>query len=349
MKRPTRRDVALYHSGMAKLLATLASIALIASACSGDSTETASTASETAEASAEAEPAAEAEVETTTAAPETTTTTTTTVPETTTTAAPEPTMTIAFDGLEPLGDGGEYELWFVGADGAPVSAGVFDTDAGPVELDLPDGIPGAVELKVSIETDNDPAPSESIVLSGAIDGAAGERSADLVADIADFSSASGQYILATPTDGTGTPENERSGVWWTVIPRAQSLFLPELSAGWEYEMWQVIDGQNVTGGKFTDPFAPDQAAPYSGPDEAPPLVGEDYLLNAPEGLTFPVDLRGTEVFISVEPLPDPSLDSSGIVPLSGIVPADAIDHTAYAVENVSSTRSPSATVTINEG
>jgi len=337
---------------MAKLLGTLAGIALIASACGGGSTDTAADSTDSGDTPAVAEteevedvPEVDAAETTTTAPPETPTT----VAETTTTAAPEPTMTITFDGLEPLGDGGDYELWLIGADGTPVSGGVFDTDAGPVELDLPGGIPGAVELKVSIETDDDPAPSNTIVLSGAMDGSAGDRSADLVADIADFSSASGQYILATPTDGDGPPENERSGVWWTVIPRAQSLFLPELGEGWEYEMWQVIDGQNVTGGKFTDPFASDQAAPFSGPEEAPPLVGEDYLLNAPEGLTFPVDLRGTEVFISVEPLPDPSPESSGIVPLSGIVPADAEDHNALSVDNVSDSRLPSATLTISEG
>ena len=309
---------------------------LIAAACGGTSTDTVDNAVDAPETTVTASSAPE----TTTSPPETTTTTT---------AAPEPTVTIAFDGLAPLGDGGDYELWLVGDDGTPVSGGVFDTNGGPVELPLPDGIPGTVEVKVSVETDNDPAPSDSIVLSGAIDAAAGERTTDLAVDIADFSSASGQYILATPTDGDGPPENERSGVWWTVIPRAQSLFLPELAGGWEYELWQVIDGQAVTGGKFSDPFAPDQAAPFSGPEPAPPLVGEDYLLNAPEGLTFPRDLRGTEVVITVEPVPDPSVEPSGIVPLAGLVPDDAIDHTAYAVENVSDTRFPSATLTINEG
>ena len=330
---------------MGKRLAILALSGLIAAACGGATSETAAETVDEVTPTTAAEAPATTEAETTTTAAETTTT----VAETTTTAPPIPTMTIAFDGLEPLGDGGDYELWFVGADGEPASAAIFDTDGGPVEFELTDGIPGAVELKVSIETDDDPAPSSSIVLSGAMDGAAGDRSVELVTDIGDFSTASGRYILATPTDGTGTAENERSGVWWTVIPRERSLFLPELGEGWEYEMWQVIDGQVLTGGKFTDTFASDQAAPFSGPDPAPPLVGEDYLLNAPEGLTFPVDLRGMETFISVEPIPDPSSESSGIVPLAGIIPTDAIDHTAYAVENVSAERFPTATVTISEG
>ena len=335
---------------MRRTIWAMTGLALIAAACGGDATETAApNAAETDTTVVEEvveDTAAATTASTTTAAPETTTT----VAETTTTAPPVPTMTIDFDGLAPLGDAGVYEMWFVGADGNPVSGGTFDADAGPVVLDLPDGIPGAVELKVSIETDDDPAPSQTIVLAGAMDGIAGDRSAELTtADIADFSTASGQYILATPTDGDGPPENERSGVWWTILPRQRSLILPELGAGWEYEMWQVIDGVEVAGGKFSDTFAPDDAAPYSGPEDAPPLVGEDFLINAPAGLTFPVDLRGTETFISVEPVPDPSPDSSGIVPLSGIVPVDAEDHNALSVENVSDSRLPTATITISEG
>ncbi len=325
-------------------------LALLAAACGGDATAT--TASEAPDTEAAAveeeslveETAVEEETATTTAAPETTTTT-----ETTTTEPPIPTMTINFDGLVPLGDGGVYEMWFVGADGNPVSGGTFDAGNGPAVLDLPDGIPGAVELKVSIETDDDPAPSAAIVLAGSIDGDAGDRSAVLTtSDIGDFSESRGQYILATPTDGDGPPENERSGVWWTILPRQNSLFLPELGEGWQYEMWQIIDGVEVAGGKFTDTFASDDAAPYSGPEDAPPLVGEDYLLNAPAGLTFPVDLRGTTTFISVEPFPDPSTESSGIIPLSGVVPADAEDHNALSVDNVSDAL-PTATITINEG
>ncbi len=319
-------------------------LALIAAACGADATEATATDAVEGDAAAAEEtdtPTTEAET-TTTAAPETTTTA---APETTTPPPAVPSMVISFDGLAPLGDAGVYEAWFVDADGNPVSGGTFDTNAGPVEFELPDGIPDAVEVVVSIETDDDPAPSNTIVLSGAMNG----NSADLTTGgIADFSDASGQYILATPTDGDGPPENERSGVWWTILPRQQSLFLPELGEGWEYEMWQTIDGIEVAGGKFTDTFASDDAALYSGPETAPPLVGEDYLLNAPEGLTFPVDLRGTTTFISVEPVPDPSPESSGIVPLSGIVPGDAEDHNPLSVENLSDAL-PTATITVSEG
>ena len=315
--------------------------ALIAAACGGGETE--ATAADSVDSGTTV--AEEAETTTTEAPTATTTEAPTTTAETTTMPPPVPTMTISFDGLVPLGDGGVYEMWFVGDDGVPVSGGTFDADAGPVVLDLPDGDPGAVELKVSIETDDDPAPSAAIVLAGTMDAGSAVLT---TSDIGDFSDARGQYILATPTDGDGPPENERSGVWWTILPRQNSLFLPELGEGWQYEMWQTIDGVEVAGGKFTDTFASDDAALYSGPETAPPLVGEDYLLNAPEGLTFPVDLRGTTTFISVEPVPDPSPESSGIIPLSGVVPNDAEDHNALSVDNVSDAL-PTATVTISEG
>lgn len=111
--------------------------------------------------------------------------------------------------------------------------------------------------------------------------------------------------MATPTDGTGTPENERSGVWWTSIPRAQSLLLPQLSEGWIYEGWQVIDEIAVTTGTLVSQFGnPDSAVPYSGPQSGPPFPGEDFLVNAPDGLESPLDLRGSDVVITIEPFPD---------------------------------------------
>ena len=101
-------------------------LTLIAAACGGDATETAApNAAETDTTVVDEvveDTAAATTASTTTAAPETTTT----VAEATTTAPPVPTMTINFDGLAPLGDAGVYEMWFVGADGNPVSGGTFD-------------------------------------------------------------------------------------------------------------------------------------------------------------------------------------------------------------------------------
>ena len=270
------------------------------------------------------------------------------------TAAPQPTTVPQPSGpmlwltptnLPTLGEGGNYEVWL--SDGAATaSVGTFDVEPGEDSIGFAVGDPAftPTEVQVSVETDSDPARSDSVVLVGPLTDGVAELSTDHVAD---FGTASGQYILATPTDGTGAPENERSGVWWTVIPRAQSLFLPELPAGWIYEGWQIIDGQNVTTGTFTMPFGrADDAAPFSGPDPGPPLVGEDFLQNAPPGLSFPVDLRGTTAFISVEPFPDTGPGAFTIVPLLGIVPADAVDHVAYPVDLTPALR-PSATATLS--
>ena len=249
---------------------------------------------------------------------------------------PVPTPTLNFDvaGLPDLDGAAVYEAWLI-VDGGPVSAGTFRSFAGGVSLPVDDGA-AATAVVLTIETDDDPAPSETHVLAGPlVAGGATLSVADPGAIGVDFGAATGEYILATPTDGTGSPENERSGIWWTFIPRAQSLVLPELPPGWIYEGWQVIDGRPVTTGTFVSQFGEaDLAAPFSGPQAGPPFPGEDFLANAPAGLEFPRDLRGTEVVITVEPLPDTSADPFPIVPLRGTVPSDAIDHRSYPVDNV---------------
>ena len=240
---------------------------------------------------------------------------------------PEPALTLTFDRLPELGPGAVYEGWLI-IDSAPFSTGVVGAEA----TALPTGWEGATAFVLTIEPadDPDPAPSDTHLLAGDIVDGRADLTTDHPAALGtDFADAAGGYILATPTDGTGPAENERSGIWWTDIPRAQSLFLPTLTAGWVYESWAVIDGVPVTGGTFTDPFAADDAAPFSGPEPGPPLVGEDYLVNAPDGLTFPRDLRSQVAVISVEPVPDDSPAPFAIKPLIGGIPADAEDHVVY--------------------
>ncbi|MGI9601083.1 MAG: anti-sigma factor [Acidimicrobiales bacterium] len=266
----------------------------------------------------------------------------TTLAPTTTEAGP--TLELTIDGLEPLGDGFAYEAWLI-VDDQPVSAGVFDDPAGAT-VPVAEGEASAVVVTIEPVPDPDPAPADTHVLAGdLVDGAATLTVGHEAAIGTDFAEASGRYILATPTDGTGTDENERSGIWWTEVPRAQSLFVPALPAGWAYESWVVIDGVPVTGGTFLDPFAADDAAPFSGPQEGPPLVGEDYLVNAPDGLTFPRDLRGMTAVISVEPVPDDSPAPFAIKPLVGAIPGDAVDHTAYPQDNVAADL-PTGTATL---
>jgi len=72
---------------------------------------------------------------------------------------------------------------------------------------------------------------------------------------------------------------------------------------------------------------------FSGPMGGPPFPGENFLIDAPEGLTFPLDLSGQVVVISVEPNPDPSPKPPPIKPLAGLVPLDAVDHALLPMVN----------------
>jgi hypothetical protein len=162
----------------------------------------------------------------------------------------------------------------------------------------------------------------------------------------DFTSATGSYILATPTNGSET--NELSGIWF-LDPSGPSatLTLPTLPTGWKYEGWAVIDGTPVTSGKFTAVDEADESDPYSGAEDAPPFPGEDFVENAPSGLTFPTDLSGGKVVISVEPDPDDDTAPFALKPLVHDVPDPAADHTSYDMTN-NAAAFPTGTATIGE-
>ena len=164
----------------------------------------------------------------------------------------------------------------------------------------------------------------------------------------DFSGASGTYILATPTDGPNT--NEKSGLWSLDLSTgtpAVGLNLPTLPDGWVYEGWVVIDGTPVSTGRFTQVDRADIAAPYSGPESGPPFPGEDFLVNAPEGLTFPGNIVGNVAVISVEPDPDDSPAPFALKPLLGAIPEYATDHFNYSIGTAAVF--PQGTATIDSG
>ncbi|MEM7339000.1 MAG: anti-sigma factor [Actinomycetota bacterium] len=251
-----------------------------------------------------------------------------------------PVLDISFDGLEPLGDDFDYEVWTI-VDDAPVSGGLFDIDdAGAVEItsdqDHLYGHEGATDVVISIEPSvgDDPAPADTKVLGGPIaDDGTFELTIDHPAALGtDFADASGIYILGTPTDDPDG--NELSGVWFLQVPGPEaSLNLPELPAGWVYEGWAVIDGQPVSTGRFTDVAAVDDFNGFSGPNEGPNYPGEDFIVNAPDGLTFPTDLTEATIVISVEPDPDNSPAPFALKPLVSEVPSGIGDHVNIEFDN----------------
>ena len=252
------------------------------------------------------------------------------------------TLTLNINELEDVGENFIYENWLI-VSGSPVSAGTFSVNTEGVLSKTLFTIPSTVldnatqyVLTIEPDQDTDPTPSKVHVLAGDFISNSAEVSIEHSAALGtNFSTAAGNYILATPTNGMNT--NEKSGVWWldptTEGGPSAGLTLPSLPEGWEYEGWAVIDGTPVSTGKFTSVSGADSTMEFSGPMGGPPFPGEDFLINAPESLTFPLDLSGQVVVISVEPTPDTSPKPSPIKPLAGLVPLDAADHALLPMVN----------------
>ncbi len=247
------------------------------------------------------------------------------------------TLTLNISGLEDLGSNYKYEGWII-VDGAPVSTGTFSVNSSGVlsqtefDVNIDDlDMASAFVLTIEPSPDSDPMPSHVHILAGDFGNSSATLSIGHGAALGDdFADAMGDYILATPTNGAET--NENSGIWFLDLSGgspAVGLMLPTLPAGWKYEGWAVIDGTPVTTGKFTAVDAVDDDDPYSSTMDGPPFPGEDFLLNAPTGLTFPTDLAGGTAVISIEPDPDNSADPFLLKPLVGAIPANAEDHTTY--------------------
>lgn len=251
-------------------------------------------------------------------------------------------ITLNISGLEDLGSDYVYEGWLI-VNGAPVSTGTFTVDATGMlskttfSLSASD-VDAATTFVLSIEpaNDSDPAPAATKILAGDFSGNSASVNTDLIAD---FSNSAGKYILATPTNGTDNDEN--SGIWFLDLATGSptvGLDLPQLPDGWKYEGWVVINGQPVTTGTFTNAMATDDADPFSGNMPLPDVngmngffPGEDFLENAPSGLSFPTDIAGGMAVISVEPHPDNSPNPFTLKPLVHAIPAAAMDHMVYTM------------------
>jgi hypothetical protein len=258
------------------------------------------------------------------------------------------TLALELSGFEPLRNGFHYEGWAI-IDGAPVSTGKFNIGSGGQIVSMAGariengefrtgrvlGAATAIVITVEPNADSDPAPAATKIAAGDVAEGAATLTVGHGAALGNtFTSATGTYILATPTDGPGS--NERSGVWFLDASSgspAPALSLPTLPVGWRYEGWAVINGMPVTAGTFRTATGADMAAPFSGPQSGPPFPGEDFLRNAPAGLSFPVDLRNDMVVITIEPDPDDSPMPFVLKPLTAAVPGTATDHVNLSLAN----------------
>jgi hypothetical protein len=245
-------------------------------------------------------------------------------------------LTLNLNGLEELGTDYVYEGWII-VDGSPVSTGTFSSVTFPQSFDInAEQLASASTFVLSIEPelDPDPAPANTKLLVGDFSGDTASVASEGI--VADFAAASGKYILATPTDSN--MNNEASGVWFldnsSGSPVA-GLNLPALSAGWKYEGWVVFNGIPVSTGTFLNASMADDNAsisPFKGSvSDGPGYPGEDYVNGSAAGVTFPTDLKGRTVVISVEPYPDNSAAPFALKPLAHIVPSDAANHSTISM------------------
>ena len=261
------------------------------------------------------------------------------------------TLSVDFTGLENLGAGFAYEGWVM-IDGSPVSSGVFIVDDNGELSTSTFNVPNledatAYILTIEPSPDNDPTPSAVHLVAGDFSGNSANLDVGHSAALGnDFESSTGAFILATPTDSDDT--NEQSGVWFLDNSSGMAvagLDLPTLPAGWIYEGWAMIDGSPETTGKFTSVTGADDAAPFSGPNAGPPYPGEDFLINAPAGKSFPTNLAAA--IISIEPVPDNSAAPFLLKPLVGMIDANAAVHTTLSMGNNAAATNPQGTVTRN--
>jgi hypothetical protein len=255
--------------------------------------------------------------------------------------------------LAELGADERYEGWIM-VNGSPVSTGVFTVNsagmAPQTSFEVSQAnLDAATDYVLTIEPypDNDPAPSAIKIAGGSFSGNNATVNVNHPAALnADFNTASGTYILATPT--TTDTTDEKSGIWFLDISSGspmQGLNLPTLPAGWVYEGWVVLNGAPLSTGRFSDNAMADDAAPYSGTDAAgPPFPGEDLVMNAPAPHNFPTDLSGATAVISIEPEPDNSPMPFAFKPLVHMISPMANHHLTYNLNNQVSSNFPAGTV-----
>ena len=260
-------------------------------------------------------------------------------------------VTLSFEDLKPLEGGLSYQAWVIeskinGYWGSPL--GIFNIDesgqivdpstgsvlSGTFEAGLDAGDVFAVQVTVEMSDTLVSQPSATFILGGTVVGATAALSQGSWLSMAvEFSGMSGRYFLATPSDDL--EDNELSGVWFADLDSgtpAQGLLLPQAPDGWDYEAWVVIGDDTLSTGKFYQSTGADTTNTFGGITGNYEFPGQDFLMDAPEGMTFPLDLSGSPIFITLEPWEEydvEPLSPFNVRLLEATIPADAVAGTTY--------------------
>ena len=239
-------------------------------------------------------------------------------------------LTLSITGLEDLGNDFVYEGWII-TNGSAVSTGTFSSIATSQTFKVnASQLSAATRFVLTIEPAGETgaaadAPSGTDLLVGDFSGNTASISIGTVGDFSTITP-SGMFFLRSPTDENGTNNgNDENGIWFGMpaAPPTAALTLPTLKSGWKYEGWVIVDGIGpISTGTFTAFDMADDNAGKSNSfggtkNNGPQIPGEDFFNNAPAGFTFPLDLRGRTIVISVEPFPDNSPKPFLLKPLKG--------------------------------
>ncbi|WP_108869240.1 anti-sigma factor [Aquimarina aquimarini] len=236
-----------------------------------------------------------------------------------------PTATIELEtiGLIPLTGGSSYQGWLV-VNGQTVPTKKFTNGSRESLEVLASDLENASQFIITIEPKgdiDDNKPSDAKILTGNFTGNSAQLTFENV--VADISSVSGQFYMATPTDNAGGVDNgnDEFGVWFMSGTNAPGLTLPKLAKGWKYEGWVDFGGKILSTGTFADVDVTDDGNFFKGSGgTVPEFPGEDFLVlpsQIPlEGITLPAEVKSEKVYITIEPYQDNDPAPFFIKPLS---------------------------------
>ena len=268
---------------------------------------------------------------------------------------------LSISNLDPLPGNYHLEGWVVTQEAQTQSTGKFTVNASGILTDLEGveimarrfdtdfSLDNVTAMYITIEPsgDTNDEPSETRLMGGLfIDNQASLKATDVEGIEDELVLAAGNYIVETPTNGLNT--DEESGIWFINLtggPQARGLRTVIPIRGWQYQAWAEFDGIPLNMGIITHHSRPDDSSIYSGPLPGHNFPGEDFLTNAPSGLSFPLSVANARLLISLEPDPDPDPARSQFVLFEARVPETIAMGETYNLANLVD-RFPKGTSTI---
>lgn len=254
----------------------------------------------------------------------------------------------------PVVSGGHYELWVERPDGGQHRLAAFVALPGgslltlneePVQAFPVDELPppGAkFLLTVEPGTAEVVTRSDRILLAGTL-----ETTEVTLSPVVPNTDGRHVAILVAPTD-LQVPDT--SGLWFAAPTKTPGrpdpgLRLPPASAGWAYGGFvTTATGSSLPTGLFTDPTKRDDAAAFSGKRKGLAFPGEDFIANAPEVVTFPLNLADgrTTALVSLQPDFAPDAGEPFLPLLQARIPYQQESNEPFALESVSKDVLPAA-------